>query len=144
MTIEELAAWLDDNGASVEDIKEATKTTRIVKDGDVDRNRSAIISAYIMPYLEDVEDVEELTPRLMASAVTDLTFAALTLDRVTVTRYTSSQATHEASNNADRSVLSDLVAIYRKRGVMTFTEQLGLLGKKLSDASFKRILLDEL
>lgn len=144
MTLEELTAWLDDNGASVEAIKEATKTSRIVKDGDVERNRAAIIAAYIMPYLADVEDVEKLTPRLMASTVADLTFAALTLDRVTVTRYTSSQATHEASNNADRSVLSDLVSVYRKRGVMAFTEQLGLLGKKLSDASFRRILLDEL
>lgn len=143
MTFEELAAWLDDNGASVEAIREATKTTRLVKDEDVGRNRSAVIAAYIMPYMSDVE-AEELTPRLMASAVTDLTFAALTLDRVTVTRYTSSQATHEASNSADRSVLSDLISVYRKRGVMSFTEQLGLLGKKLSDASFRRILLDEL
>lgn len=144
MTQEELTAWLEDNGASVEDIRDATKTTKMVKAEDIDRGRSAIISAYLMPYLADVVSVEELTPRLMADAVKDLTFAALILDRITVTRYTSSQATHEAANNADRSVLSDMVAIYRKRGVMSFTEQLTQLGKKLTDASFKRILLDEL
>lgn len=147
MTIEQLAAWLDANGAGVADIRAKTRATALVKDGDIERCRASVIGAYLMPFLGG-EELETIAPTLsadlMAAVAVNLTYAAMLLDRLTVTRYTTSQPTHEATNNADRSALSDAVAIYRKRGMAAWIGQLAKLGKSIGDARYRHILLDEL
>lgn len=135
---------MDKNGITVVAILEANKTTRLITANDVTRSRAAVVDAYIMPYMSMVDDPETLTTSLMFEAVSRLTFAAMLLDRLTVTRYTTAQATHEASNTPDRSTVSDTVAIYRKRGMQALYAQLAEIGIAPASAQVRHILLDEL
>lgn len=144
MTREDFVIWMDENGITVVAVLEANRTTRLITANDVTRSRAAVVDAYIMPYMAMVDDPETLTPSLMFEAVSRLTFAALLLDRLTVTRYATVQATHEASNTPDRSTVSDTVAIYRKRGMQALFTQLAEIGVDPASAQVRHILLDEL